>query len=136
MCLLPLSHKQQDRENSFAHKQVQHYNMYTKDCQIKFVQPKCCVCGFLCVGLPITQGRGSECPDQGPWQANMASKTGTSTLITWEIHFFVKIIYYMARPNHCRQPTLRLHDLCLKILPGHGNELSLFWTMSFPYSYY
>ena len=30
------------------------------------------------------------------------------------------------------QPTLRLHELCLKILIVHGNELRLFWTKAFP----
>ncbi len=28
--------------------------------------------------------------------------------------------------NHCRQPTLWLHDLCLKVPNVHGTELLLF----------
>ncbi len=33
--------------------------------------------------------------------------------------------------NYCRQPTLRLHDLCLEVLNVHGIELSLFWDKAF-----
>ena len=35
-------------------------------------------------------------------------------------------------PNYCRQPTLRLHDLCLEVLTVHGNELCLFGAKAFP----
>ena len=35
-------------------------------------------------------------------------------------------------PNYCRQPTLWLHDLCLKVLTVHGTELRLFWVKAFP----
>ncbi len=40
-------------------------------------------------------------------------------------------------PNYYRQPTLRLHDLCLEVLTVHGNKLRLFGAKAFPpYSYY
>ncbi len=35
-------------------------------------------------------------------------------------------------PNFCRQPTLWLHDLCLKVLTVHGTELRLFGAKAFP----
>ena len=35
-------------------------------------------------------------------------------------------------PNHCRQPTLSLHDLCLEFQTVHGIELCLFWGQGIP----
>ncbi len=35
-------------------------------------------------------------------------------------------------PNHCRQPTLWLHVLCLDVLTVHGTELYLFGADTFP----
>ena len=35
-------------------------------------------------------------------------------------------------PNHSRQPSLSLHDLCLEFLTVHGNEMRLFWAKVFP----
>ncbi len=35
-------------------------------------------------------------------------------------------------PNYSRQPTLRLHNLCLEVLSVHGNELHLFGAKAFP----
>ena len=35
-------------------------------------------------------------------------------------------------PNYCRQPNLRLHDLCLEVLTVHGIELRLFRAKAFP----
>ena len=32
-------------------------------------------------------------------------------------------------PNHCRQPTLSLHDLCPEV---HGTELRLFGAKAIP----
>ncbi len=33
--------------------------------------------------------------------------------------------------NHCRQPTLLLHDLCLEVPTVQGTELRLFEAMAF-----
>ena len=35
-------------------------------------------------------------------------------------------------PNHCRHPTLWLHDLCLGVLTVHGTELRIFGVKAFP----
>ncbi len=37
-------------------------------------------------------------------------------------------------PTYSRQPTLRLHDLCLEVLTVHGIELHLLVAKAFPYS--
>ena len=34
--------------------------------------------------------------------------------------------------NYCRQPTLRLHDLCLEVITVHGTELLMFEAKAFP----
>ncbi len=35
-------------------------------------------------------------------------------------------------PNHCIQPTIWLHGLCLEVQAVHGTELRLFWAKTFP----
>ncbi len=35
-------------------------------------------------------------------------------------------------PNYCRQPTLRLHNLCLEVLTVHGIKLRLFLGQGIP----
>ncbi len=35
-------------------------------------------------------------------------------------------------PNHCRQPTLWLHDIFLEVLTVHGTKFNLFGSKAFP----